>query len=373
MMRAKPMFKRMAITLLVVTGLVFSGAREGYTADPVIKIGVGCPITGTAAFDGQMIRDGAIFAVDAYKGKIKNVELVIEDDKSEPKEGAAIANKFAGDKEIIGVVGHYNSSVTLAAAPILTKGGITQISPGSSSPKITGFSKYLFRTQPTDALSAVSIVEWASKLGFKKAAVIYEETDFGHGLAHEYEILWPKDGRQIVLKESYQSGKTVDFSAILTKVKNSGADVALMGCLYNEGALIAKQSKQLGMQLPFFGEDSQISKAFLDLGGPAVEAWRSVGAYDPKAKNPLNQEFVKAFTAKFNKEPNSFAAQSYDATALILEGIIQKGADRAKVHDYVFNVKDFPGVSGKTSFVNGDASKQMAHFIVKDGAWVSAD
>ena len=373
MTSAKRMSKWMAIALLVVAGLGFYGVRDGQAADPVLKIGVGCPITGTAAFDGQMIRDGAILAIEAYKGKIKNVELAIEDDKSEPKEGAAIANKFAGDKAIIGVVGHYNSSVTLAAAPILTKGGITQISPGSSSPKITGFSKYLFRTQPTDALSAVSIVKWASQLGYKKAAVIYEETDFGHGLAHMYEELWPKDGRQIVLKESYQSGKTVDFSAILTKVKNSGADVALMGCLYNEGALIAKQSKQLGMQLPFFGEDSQISKAFLDLGGPAVEGWRSVGAYDPKAKIPLNQEFVKAFTAKFNKEPNSFAAQSYDATALILEGIIQKGADRAKVHDYVFNVKDFPGVSGKTSFVNGDASKQMAHFIVKDGAWVSAD
>jgi len=372
-MKSARVFKRVVIALLFMTGLVFSGARDGYTADPVIKIGVGCPITGTAAEDGQMIRDGAIMAVEAYKSKIKNIELVIEDDKSEPKEGAAIANKFAGDKAILGVVGHYNSSVTLAAAPILTKATITQISPGSSSPKITGFSNFLFRTQPTDALSAVSIVNWASKLGYKKAAVIYEETDFGHGLAHEYEILWPKDGRQIVVKESYQSGKTVDFSAILTKVKNSGADVALMGCLYNEGALIAKQSRQIGLKIPFFGEDSQISKAFLELGGAAVEEWRSVGAYDPKAKNPLNQDFVKAFMAKFNKEPNSFAAQSYDATALIIEGIIQKGADRAKVHDYVFNVKDFPGVSGKTSFVKGDASKQMAHFIVKDGAWVSAD
>lgn len=372
-MTSGKMFKLIVVALMVMTAIVFSGVREGYTADAVIKIGVGCPITGTAAFDGQMIRDGAIMAVEAYKSKIKNLELAIEDDKSEPKEGAAIANKFAGDKAIVGVVGHYNSSVTLAASPILTKAGITQISPGSSSPKITGFSNYLFRTQPTDALSAVSIVNWASSLGYKKAAVIFEETDFGHGLAHEYEILWPKDGRQIVVKESYQSGKTVDFSAILTKVKNSGADVALMGCLYNEGALIAKQSRQIGLKIPFFGEDSQISKAFLELGGPAVEGWRSVGAYDPKAKNPLNQEFVKAFMAKFNKEPNSFAAQSYDATALILEGIIQKGAERDKVQNYVFNVKDFPGVSGKTSFVKGDASKQMAHFIVKDGAWVSAE
>jgi len=169
-MMSANMFKRVVIALLFVTGLVFIGARDGYTADPVIKIGVGCPITGTAAFDGQMIRDGAIMAVEAYKGKIKNVELAIEDDKSEPKEGAAIANKFAGDKAILGVVGHYNSSVTLAAAPILTKATITQISPGSSSPKITGFSNFLFRTQPTDALSAVSIVNWASQLGYKKAA-----------------------------------------------------------------------------------------------------------------------------------------------------------------------------------------------------------
>jgi len=371
-MKVKPRKKLIGVVLPWMMLIVFAGVLNCYGADKVV-IGLGAPITGTAAFDGNMIKDGAVLAVELYKNKIKDVQLSIEDDKSDPKEGASIANKFVGDKAIVGVVGHYNSSVTLAAAPILTKAGITQISPGSSSPKITGFSKYLFRTQPTDKLVGANIVEWAAKAGFKNAAVIYEETDFGHGLADMYDQLWPKDGRKIVIKEAYQSGKTVDFTAILTKVKNSGANVALMGSLYNEAALIAKQAKQLGLEIKFFGDDSQISQAFLDLGGPAVEGWRSIGAFDPKSKNPLTQQFVKAFMSKYGKEPNSFAGQSYDATALIMEGVMKNGADRAKVHEYVFNVKDFPGVCGKTTFVDGDASKQLAGFIVKNGAWVSAE
>lgn len=355
--------------LLIVS--VLANACAASSGPKAIKIGLGAPITGTAAFDGQNIRDGAILAVELAKDKVKGLELVIEDDKADPKEGAAIANKFAGDSSLVAVVGHYNSSVTLAAAPILGKAGITQISPGSSSPKITGFSEFLFRTQPTDETVGENIVRWAVKDGVKKAAVIYEDTDFGKGLEHVYEVNWPKDGREIVLKESYLSGKTTDFTAILTKVKNSGADVILLGSLYNEAALMGKQAKQLGLNLPFYGDTSQYTQAFIDLGGAAVEGWKVVGAFDPASKDPELQKFVKAFKEKFGKDPNGFGAQSYDAANILIEAIAKVGPDRAKIQDYVESLKDYPGVTGKTTFKKGDADKELVWMVVKDGKYVS--
>lgn len=357
--------------VLVVLAMVLGGCSAGGTSTAPIKIGVGAPITGGSAFDGGMIRDGVILAAELAKDKVKNLEVVVEDDKSDPKEGAAIANKFAGDSAIVGVVGHYNSSVTLAAAPILGKAGIVQISPGSSSPKITGFSKWLFRTQPTDATVGENIVRWAAQDGYKKVAVIYEDTDFGKGLEHVYQQSWPKEGRQIVIEESYLSGKTTDFTAILTKVKNSGAEAILLGCLYNEAALIGKQARQLGLTVPFYGDTSQYTQAFIDLGGAAVEGWKVVGAFDPNSSDPNVQKFVKAFKDKFGKEPNGFAAQAYDAANLIIDGVAKNGPDRAKIQEYIAGVKDWPGVTGKTTFIQGDADKQLVWMIVKDGKFVS--
>lgn len=353
-------------------------AQQATTEKQKVRIGLGAPITGTSAFDGQMIRDGALLAVELAKSDPRfaryDLELVIEDDKSDPKEGAAIANKFAGDESLVAVVGHYNSSVTLAAAPILGKAGIIQISPGSSSPKITGFSKYLFRTQPTDALEGSNIAQWASELGYKKAAVLYENTDYGKGLQEVYDKVWPQTGGSIVAEESYLSGQTTDFSAILTKVKESGAEVILLGSLYNESALMAKQARQFGMDVPFFGTSSMFTKALIELGKEAVEGFRVVGGMNPDSKDPNFVKFWDAFRQKYGKEPNVFAAQSYDATNIILEAVANAGPDRAKINEYILNqLKDFPGVTGKITFKDGDAQKTMFRFAVKGGVFVPVE
>ena len=155
---------------LVALGIILAGCFLIYSvamgAERVV-VGGALPLTGPSANDGQMARDGAILALEHSKARteLKKYDIVFagEDDRSDPKEAAALANKFAGDPKTYAVIGDYNSSCTLAGSPILTKAGIVQISPGSSSPKITGFSMYLFRTQPTDELVGANIVSWAKE------------------------------------------------------------------------------------------------------------------------------------------------------------------------------------------------------------------
>jgi branched-chain amino acid transport system substrate-binding protein len=341
-------------------------------AGTTVKIGLAHPITGPSANDGQMARDGAILAIEQAKDradlKAYDIAYVSEDDKSDPKDAAAIANKFAGDSQIFAVIGNYNSSCTLAAAPTLIKAGIVQISACSSSPKITGYSKYLLRTNPTDKVVGANIVKWAKDMGFKKVAVVYESSDFGKGLQHIYEEQWPTgEGYTIVANEAYLPGSTLDFSPILTKIKGSGAEAVLLGSLYNEAALMAKQAKQIRMAIPFFGDVSQHTNALLDLGKTSVEGWRVVGAMDADAKDELTVNFLSAFEKRFGHPPNTFAAQAYDAANVILKGLAVNGPDREKLAEFVNGVKEFPGVTGKLTFVNGDVEKQLFRFVVENG------
>ncbi|MFZ5633907.1 MAG: ABC transporter substrate-binding protein [Bacillota bacterium] len=362
------------VFVFAVAGCGGGGQAKG---EKIVKIGVAQPLTGSAANDGKMSRDGAALALEHAKGRSElagyKIELISEDDKSDPKDAAAIANKFAGDDKVLAVIGNYNSSCTLAAAPILTKAGIPQISTGSSSPKITGYSKFLFRTQPTDALVGANIVNWASELGFKKAAVIYENSDFGKGLHELYKELWPKDGRVIVAEESYLPGSTTDFTPILTKVKSAGADVVLLGSLYNEAALMGKQSRQVGLAITYFGDSSQHTNALIDLGKENVGGWHVIGCLDPTAKDEKATKFFSDFKQKYGNDPNTFAAQAYDAMMLVLEGLAKNGPDRAKLQEYLFTVKDYPGITGKLTFKNGDVDKKLFRFVVKDGKFVAVE
>lgn len=366
------------LCLFLSTGLTGCGKSEvantGGEEQIVVKIGVAQPLTGPSSNDGVMSRDGAALAlehmaVNPELSKYK-IELIEGDDKSDPKDATSIANNWSGDESMIAVIGNYNSTCTLAAGTVLSKAGIPQISTGSSSPTITGFSPYLFRTQPTDVLVGKNIVDWATSLGYKKAAIVYENSDFGKGLDDIYKNTW---GGEIVDEESYIPGSTTDFTPILTKIKKSGAECVLMGSLYNEAALMGKQAKQVGLDCVFFGDTSQQTNALLELGGKNVENWHVIGALSTESKDANISKFVSDFNTKYGHLPNSFAAQAYDAMGLILEGLSQNGPDREKIKDYLYNVKDYPGVTGKLTFNQGDVQKTLFRFVVKDGAFVEVE
>ncbi len=375
-LKKKAWFITLAVVMTILL-ITITGCGPAEEEVQVVKIGLAQPLTGACANDGQMSRDGAELALEHLKDKagLEDYEIIMqsEDDQSDPKEAAAIANKFSGDDKILAVIGNYNSSCTLAAAPILEEAGIPQISTGSSSPQITGFSDYLFRTQPTDALVGENMVDWAIELDFSKAAVIYENTDFGLGLQGVFNINWPGDNRSIVVDESYTPGSTVDFTPLLTKIKEEGADVVLMGSLYNDASLMGKQAKQIELDIMFFGDTSQHTNALLELGKDGVEDFHVVGAMDHSSEDPLVVSFINDFIQKYGHEPNTFAAQGYDAMALLLEGLAKNGPDRAKIQEYLFTVKDFPGVTGRLSFKDGDVEKQLFRFVVKDGEFVRVE
>ncbi|WP_206809024.1 ABC transporter substrate-binding protein [Paradesulfitobacterium ferrireducens] len=360
---------------LALTGCGSSTANSGKSGGAggdKIKIGVAIPLTGAIAETGGTIKKAVELGAEQInqKGGIngKQVELVELDDKADPKEAAIVANKFASDSSIIGVVGHYTSSTTLAGAPIYNKAGLSHIAIGSTSPAVTNAGPFTYRDITTDAYDGEIVAKWTVDEGAKKIAILYENDDYGKGLADVYNKKVTSLGSQIVFQEPYNLGETKDFSAILTKLKAAGPDTIFIAGQYNEAAMILKQGKRLGISLPVFGSNGLYSDALIQLGGQEVEGLRAVGSFHRSADYPEAKAFIDAYKAKWGQEPDTWAAYAYDALNILFEAVKNGGEDRKKVNDYLTTLKDFKGATGTTTFdANGDCLKEPLKLIVKNG------
>ncbi|WHH61479.1 ABC transporter substrate-binding protein [Petroclostridium sp. X23] len=373
MILKKKMIYALSLVVMMTFVVAGCGAQSSSSESKAIKLGFAGPLTGASAQDGESMKKGAALAADVVNkaGGIdgKQIEFVFEDDKSDPKEAASVANKFASDTNILAVVGHFNSSCTLAGAPIYNKAGVVEVSGGSSSPAVTDAGPYTFRTITTDAFQGEYLINWAVKEeGFKNIAIVYENTDYGQGLLKVAEEEAGELGAKIVVKESYILGQTKDFSPIVTKIKDTKPDVVIIGGLYNETALIAKQMQRSGYKVPIMGVDAIYSDALIELGGDAVDGVMMTGFFHESSSSKEAQDFIAAYKEAYKEEPGTYAAYVFDAANIVIEGLKNGGQDRKKVMEYLTTLKDYNGVTGITSFdENGDCIKQPLKLIVKDG------
>lgn len=361
------------IALLVVFMTACGGKEGNSSSGGTIQIGLAAPISGTQAQYGEALRNGAELAArqinDAGGIDGKTVKIVVEDDKGDSNEAVNVANKFANNKGIAAVVGHFNSSATLAAAPVYNKNKIVHISPASSAPGVTDAGEYTYRVITTDAFQAKFLADWSKELGYQKVALIYEQSDFGLGLLDVYQSAATAHGIEIVAAESYLPGAK-EFSTILTKIREKQPDAVFIGGFYNEAALIASQAKKLDLRTDYIGVDSLYSRALLELGGESVENFKLIGFFYPGGNNEQATKFHDAYVEAYGKEPDTYAAYAYDATSILIEAIRKNGADRENIKTYLDTLKDFPGATGSLTFdENGDVQTVPQKLIVKNGAF----
>ncbi|MDR3355245.1 MAG: ABC transporter substrate-binding protein, partial [Synergistaceae bacterium] len=356
---------RKTYTILVSVILTFAcfGFTSSIDAAETITLGWYGPTSGAAAQDGQEGRTGAELAVELVNtsGGINGKQLVMiyADDKSDPKEGANIATMFVSNKDIIGVVGPFNSSVILAAASIFNRGKLCDIGWGVTSPLITTAGEYIYRVAPTDAWEADFISKWVADEGYKKVAFLYENTDYGVGMRDVVRKSIPGYGCEIVFEEPYVQGQTKDFGSIIANLKQAAPDVVFMAAIYNEAALLMSQARDLGFDTPFFGTDGFFSDGLLELGGSAVEGARFCGTFFTETTSPVVKEFIDAYKKKFGRAPGNWAAQSYDGVIAYVEALKKSGATtREEVKKALDELGAFEGATGANEFdENGDVKK----------------
>ena len=325
------------MTRKLLSGVAFAAvlAIAGPAAAQV-KLGVGGPITGSAAAFGAQLKMGVEQAVEDINaaGGVNGKKLSVQvgDDASDPKQGISVANKFVGDG-VTWVVGHFNSSVSIPTSGVYMENGLLQITPASTNPNLTnpdpktGESKWnVFRTCGRDDQQGAVAAEYIAKnFKGKKVAFIHDKKAYGKGLVDETKKAMNKLGVTEVLYDTINPGEK-DYSAVVSKLKAAGADLVYYGGEHTEAGLIVRQMRDQGMQTVLMGGDGIASEEYAQIAGPGAEGTLMTFPPDPRL-NPAAADVVKRFEAKkFN--PETYTLYSYAAVQ-----VMQQAATAAKSND----------------------------------------
>ena len=198
--------------------------------------------------------------------------------------------------------------------------------------------------------------------------------DYSVDLSKFFKERVSKRGGTIVGEQSYSTGDT-DFRAQLTSIRAARPDVVYVPGYYQEVALIVKQDRQLGLNMPFVGCDSRANQALLEIGGKAIDGCYFTNHFSPDDPSPMVKEFVEKYKAKYGSPPDTFSALGYDAARLLADAIKRAGSTDAKdLRDALAKTSGFEGVTGQISFdANRNASKPGLIVTVKDGRFEIAE
>lgn len=380
---------------MIATGCGGGGGNEGKTDGEskavTVKIGIGAPLTDGAVALGEGIVRGAKLAVKQANEsqELKDLGITIEtsegDDRGKPEVGTNVAQQFASDQSMVGVVGHLNSGVSIPASTIYAQAGLVQVTPASTNPSLTidNTVDSVFRTCTIDSVQGPFAADAAFKdLGFKNVFVVDDSTPYGTGLAAAFKGQFEANGGKSVGFEKTADNQS-DFKALVTKIKGAKPDFVYYGGIYNAGALFSKQLSEGGVTVPVMGGDGLYDAEYVNLAGAEAangDFCTSVGL--PLDQLPKGQDFKAAFEAEYpGKQIAAYDAYAYDAAQVIIEGIKvaaeEVGADKLTTPEgkkaIVAAVAklNFEGLTGPISFdENGDTNnKAITLYTVKDGAW----
>ena len=340
-----------------------------------ISIGAILPLTGrlSASF-GIPISQGFELALNEINTAQQNggqFKFITEDDGSTVEGAVEAFNKLIHQDGVSIILGPSTSSQTEMTFPIAQENQVLAISPTSSARGLSALGDYVFRVAlTTDILIPEGIEVTHTKLGYQRAATLYDETDLfsTDGEAAVQEVLASK-GVEVLTTETFQGGDT-DFSEQLTRIQALNPDVIFVSCLSPEKPGILTQGHELGISAPFIIRT--LTGAEVQASGPAAEGAITFVGWGAAVDTPGNQAFVENYSAKFGMEPNNYAARSYTTLHILAAAIAKaQSTDAAMIRDALASIRDLDTIFGKFSFdANGDAVYNAKVLIVKDGELV---
>ncbi|SBT93037.1 amino acid/amide ABC transporter substrate-binding protein, HAAT family [Streptomyces sp. DI166] len=362
-----------------------------------LTIGVDAPLSGENSTTGLGLQYGSQIAVDEANEKklVPGVTFKLKayDDKAQPATGQTNATAITGDKTAVGAVGPLNSGVAQTMQQVFASANMVQISPANTAPELTQgkdwqtdkkrpFKTY-FRTSTTDELQGSFAADYAfNGLKKKKAFVVDDKQTYGAGLAKIFNEQFKKFGGKVVETDHVNTGDK-DFGSLVTKIKNSGADVLYYGGQYDESALLTKQMKDAGVKIPLFGGDGMFATTYIEAGGAATEGDLATAIGVPADTLPAAKTFIETYKSKgYKGDYGAYGTYAYDATTAIIKAVkaVVDANDgkvpsdindlRSKVVDEV-QKSDFEGLTGKVAFDEyGDTTnKQLTVYQVTKGEW----
>ena len=307
-----------------------------------VKIGAFGPMSGNAAAQGQSIRESVEMVVKLKNGAGgllgRPIEVVIGDDAGKPEEAAVVARRFAARDQVTLAIGSVSSPASLAAAQVFREEEVPQIVVSGTAQRITTQgNQWVFRSAVPDRKLVSDMVDFINEKmpNLKRFGFLFVNDDFGKGGYDAFVEASKKYGMSIAAEERYSRGD-LDFTAQLTRIRSSNPDALVEWSRYTEGALIHRQIKQMGWEVPRFGSDGIAPPAFLELAKEAANGVIYPTHFSPatSANSPAAQAFIDFMQKTYNKPPDYVHAQAFDAINIAIAAIERaKSNDRTAVRD----------------------------------------
>lgn len=359
--------------VIIVLGIVYFSkpAPEAPEPGPVasraeipegpIVLGAMDPLTGEGAVYGIPLQNATLLAVNEINaaGGVDGhqIQLIWEDSKCNPQDGASAAQKLVEVDQVDFIISGDCSGAALAAAALTEPSGVMLFSAAASSPDLSTAGDLVFRSYPSDAMAGQVIASYSIKeLGKKKAAVISEQTDYAQGLRGSFTKAVVQFGGEVVADETYNTGDS-DFRTQVLKVKTAAPDVLyLVPQTPVSGVQLLKQLKENGVTATLLVSDTM-------LGTDTIAANKDLysDVYSPTPELDTNREVTKRFLdnykAAYGNDPEfpAYMAAAYDQVYMLKQAFEEVGVNQMAVRDWLYDVENWPGALGDTSFdENGD-------------------
>lgn len=362
-----------AVMLIMSAALVFAGGEQ---EKGPIKIGVGGAHSGDLASYGIPTVKAAelvVEQVNAAGGVLgRQIELVVEDDQCKEEVASNTASKLVGEG-VVAVIGHICSGATESALSIYKDSEVVCVSPSATKVELTISGNYpnFFRSIAHDEMQAALNVSFAmDTLGLNSFAIMHDKGAYGKGFAEYCKQKVEAAGGSVVMFEGVDPGKP-DYTAVIAKVGNSGAEALIWGGYHPEASKIIAQMRNKGIDIPLLSDDGVKDDTFIDVAGEYAEGVYATGPQDTTS-NPLAKKAIMLHEEKYGEEPGAFFLNAYAATMAVINAIEKAGTTDYEAVAKALRDEFVETPLGKISFDDkGDVEGfGFSVFQVKNGAYV---
>ncbi len=346
--------RRSLLISVSATALVggLAGFNLAHAADKTVTVGINLPFTGADAHDAELIKDGALLAIDEAnaQGGVAGykIEVLLLDDGTatagqyDPAQAATNARKMVSDKQVVAAIGPQMSGSGKAMSPILSQGDLATITPASTNPDITdpkfagqyrpkGKAIY-FRTVTTDAFQGPNMANYyADVLKVKSVYVLDDSGAYGVGIADTFQAQAEKRGIKVLGRDQLNP-READYATTLTKIKSLNPDALYYGGVAQAGVKLVKQSFDILPHIIKGGGDGMYGAEILrGAGFPAAEGWYATIAAPDILDNPEAAPVIERFAKKYGQQPENYSITAYDAALVILDAVKRVAASGKEV------------------------------------------
>ncbi len=360
------------VRLVCAITIVCMALASPVMAEKPVLIGAFLPMTGVVAAYGQMAWEGIGVAKKIEPTVLdRPIELKLVDTKSDKVEAANAVSRLVEKENVSAIIGEMISGNTMAGSDHAERSKVPMVSPTATNPIVTQNKKYIFRVcfiDPDQGRIAAKLA--VDRLEAKTAALIYDVSqEYCVALAAFFKREFTKLGGKILTETRFKTGDR-DFTPQLSSIRAAKPDIIYAPIYYTECALVAKQAKEMGFNVPILAADGAQAPELIKLGGKAVEGvYLTAHFHKAMVETERGKKFLETFEKETGKELDAFSAMGADAYFIIRDAIKRAGSDDpTKIRNALASTKDFEGITGKITLQeNGNAVKAMVINKVENG------